>query len=68
MSERPMVIDSRERRALVDSALATLRIEGLEPSDDVKAVAERFVAGELSPEDLDRALERLLGSRQVHVS
>ncbi|MGC2660358.1 MAG: antitoxin VbhA family protein [Bryobacteraceae bacterium] len=60
--------DRQARRSMVDGALGTLRLEGLKPSDDVIALADRFVAGEITFEELDHGIERLLSTRQVHVS
>ncbi len=57
----------RDRKALADSALASLRLEGLEPSAEVQELVGRFVSGEITVGELDRAIERLLSSRQVHL-
>ena len=54
----------REQRAReVNNALASVRIEGLEPSEDAKALFCRYVAGELSAEEMDRAFDLLFDSK-----
>jgi hypothetical protein len=59
-----------ERRERVARALASVRLEGLEPTDAAKAVFGRYVAGGLTTEEM--AVEiRELNAREfgpVHVS
>lgn len=54
----------QSRRAMVSNVLGTLRLEGLEPSSEMMALAERFVAGEINFGELDRAMEKLINSRK----
>jgi hypothetical protein len=50
---------TRIRRAReVENALASVRMEGLEPSDEAKAMFQRYIDGDLTSEDLDRAFDR----------
>ncbi len=52
---------ARQQRAKeVENALASLRMEGLEPSDEAKAIFQRYVVGELSSEEMGRAIDQLL--------
>ena len=55
----PTTDQARIRRAReVENALASVRMEGLEPSDEAKAMFQRYVDGELTSENLDRAFDR----------
>jgi hypothetical protein len=47
-----------ERAREVDNALASVRMEGLEPSDEAKAMFQRYVDGEMTSEELDREFDR----------
>ena len=52
---------ARLRRAKeVENALASVRMEGLEPSDEAKAIFQRYVDGELSSEEMGRTIDQLL--------
>ena len=58
------------RRARVERALASVRLEGLEPTDEAKAIYDRYVAGELT---VDETAEEILALNArkfgpVHVS
>ena len=46
-----------QRQREVENALASVRMEGLEPSDEAKASFQRYVDGELTSEELDRAFD-----------
>jgi hypothetical protein len=46
-----------QRAREVDNALASVRMEGLEPSDEAKAMFQRYVDGEMTSEELDRAFD-----------
>ena len=46
-----------QRAREVDSALGSVRIEGLEPSDEAKAMFQRYVDGDISSAELDRAFD-----------
>jgi hypothetical protein len=38
----------------VENALASVRMEGLEPSDGAKKIFQRYVEGELTSDEMDR--------------
>ena len=46
-----------QRAREVENALASVRIEGLEPSDEAKAMFQRYVDGEVTSEELDRGFD-----------
>lgn len=46
-----------ERAREVENALASVRMEGLEPSDEAKALLQRYVNGEVTSENLDRSFD-----------
>jgi hypothetical protein len=48
-----------ERRLHVDNALASVRLEGLEPTEAAKAIFARYVAGEISADDLNSEIQTL---------
>ena len=58
-----------ERQARVARALASVRLEGLEPTDAAKAVFDRYVAGELSTQDMAAEIQALNARefRPIHV-
>ncbi len=59
-----------ERQARVDRAMASVRLEGLEPMDAAKAVFDQYVAGDLTIEEMGAEI-RALNAREfgpVHVS
>jgi hypothetical protein len=47
-----------QRAKEVENALASVRIEGLEPSEEAKVIFQRYVDGELTSEELDRTFDR----------
>ena len=47
-----------QREREVENALASVRMEGLEISAEAQSIFQRYVEGELSSEELDRALDR----------
>lgn len=58
MAARAIVIPEVEREQRASEAehgLASVRLEGLAPTDDAKALFGRYVDGELSPEELEGA-------------
>jgi len=73
MSTIPLRITEQERaerEASVAQSLATVRLEGLEPTDETKALARRYVEGELTLEEMGAEI-RALNARKfgpVHVS
>jgi hypothetical protein len=59
-----------ERQARVTRAIASVRLEGLEPTDGAKAIFDRYIAGELTIEEVGEEIQAL-NARQfgpVHVS
>jgi hypothetical protein len=66
-------ITDQERAARafgVENALASVRLEGLEPSEGAKAIFERYVAGELTLDEMDEEI-RALNAREfgpLHLS
>ena len=46
-----------ERALLIDNALASGRMEGLEPSPGAMAIFQRYVEGELTMEQMGRAID-----------
>jgi Antitoxin VbhA len=52
--------EERARRAAdVENALASVRIEGLEPGDDAKAIFRRYIEGELTLAEMGAAIDAL---------
>lgn len=52
---------AREQRAReVDNALASVRMEGLEPSPEAKAIFQRYVDGELTVDEKAKAFQEFL--------
>ena len=52
---------AREQRAMeIEDALASVRMEGLEPSDEAKAIFQRYVDGMLTAKERSRAIAELL--------
>ena len=47
-----------QRAREVENALASVRLEWLEPSEEAKAMFQRYVDGELTSEELDRAFDQ----------
>jgi hypothetical protein len=59
-----------ERRARVARAIASIRLEGLEPTDAAIAVFNRYIAGDLSTGEMAAEI-RALNAREfgpIHVS
>jgi hypothetical protein len=50
-------------KLVADNAIATMRLEGLEPSQEAKDILERYVAGEFSSDELFDVIDRLLSKR-----
>lgn len=48
-----------ERQLHIDNAVASVRLEGLEPSRSALAVFERYVNGELSIEEMGAEVQAL---------
>ena len=59
-----------ERQARVARAVASVRLEGLEPTEAARAVFDRYVAGDLTTEEMAAEI-RALNAREfgpIHVS
>jgi hypothetical protein len=48
-----------ERQARVTRALASVRLEGLEPTESAKAVFDRYAAGELTTQEMAAEIQAL---------
>ena len=46
-----------QRASEIEEALATGRLEGLEPSAGARAIFQRYVDGELTSEEMGRAID-----------
>jgi hypothetical protein len=57
-----------QRAKEVENALASVRMEGLEPSEEAIAMLRRYVDGGLSSEELDRAFDRYFDRKYGPVS
>ena len=53
-------LDAERRRLGVESALGSLRIEGLEIDDETWAIFDRYIVGEI---EIDELMPRLLALR-----
>ena len=53
--------DQTERRRMVDSALGTTLMEGVSPGPEVLALSERFVACEITMQELGTAIRAIDG-------
>lgn len=50
-----------EQRARdIENALASVRMEGLEPSREAKAIFQRYIDGELTPQEKAKAFQEFL--------
>lgn len=52
-----------ERVREVENALASVRMEGLEPSDEAKTIFQRYVEGVLTSAEMGRAIDQLLDDK-----
>ncbi len=68
---KPITDEERtERQARVARAVSSVRLEGLEPTEAAQAVFDRYVAGDLSTDEMAAEI-RALNVRQfgpIHVS
>jgi hypothetical protein len=55
------VADISERRRIIDSALGTTLAEDVSPSPEVLALSERYVAGEISMQELGTSVRAKYG-------
>lgn len=52
---------TRLRREMeVENALASVRLEGLEPSPEARVIFQKYVEGQVSLEEMGRAVDQLL--------
>ena len=51
-----------EREKGIENALASVRMEGLEPPEEAKAIFQRYIDGDLSAEAMGKAIDSLLDS------
>lgn len=62
---QPMLVDpvtqQMERRRIVDSALGTTLAEGVSPGPEVMALAERYVVGEITLQELGASVRAMSG-------
>ena len=49
-----------QREREVENALASVRMEGLEPSAEANDIFQRYVEGDLTLEEMGRAVDQLL--------
>jgi Antitoxin VbhA len=49
-----------QREREVENALASVRMEGLEPSAEARDIFQRYVEGDLSLEEMGRTVDQLL--------
>jgi hypothetical protein len=63
VSELPPAADVQEarRRRIVDSALGTTLAEGVSPGAEVIALSERYVAGEITLQELGNSVRAMSG-------
>jgi hypothetical protein len=52
-----------QREREVENALASVRLEGLEPSAEARDLFQRYVEGDLTLEEMGRAVDQLLDSQ-----
>jgi hypothetical protein len=57
-----------ERHARIERATASVRLEGLEPTDAAKSIFERYVSGELTIEQMGAEDSSAEEFGPVHVS
>ncbi len=48
-----------ERQAAAERALASVRLEGLEPTESAKAVFQRYLSGQLTVDELVQEIQAL---------
>jgi hypothetical protein len=58
-----------ERRARVARAVASVRLEGLEPTEAANAIFDRYVAGDLTTQEMAAEIQALNARefRPIHV-
>jgi len=61
VSEVIATAQMEERRRIVDSALGTTLAEGVSPGPEVLALSERYVAGEITLQELGSSVRAMYG-------
>jgi hypothetical protein len=67
---KPITDEERtERRARVTRAVASVRLEGLDPTEAANAVFDRYVAGDLTTQEMAAEIQALIARefRPIHV-
>jgi Antitoxin VbhA len=59
--EANAVAQMEERRRIADSALGTTLAEGVSPGPEVLALSERYVAGEITLQELGSSVRAMYG-------
>jgi len=54
-------LQRKERRRIIDSALGTTLAEGVSPGPEVIALSERYVAGEITLQELGVSVRAMSG-------
>ncbi len=55
----PASAELADRRRFVENALGSLRIEGLEIDAQTRAIADRYIAGDISGDEMTQAILQL---------
>jgi hypothetical protein len=63
VSELPPAAEAQRarRRQIIDSALGTTLAEGVSPGPEVIALSERYIAGEISLQELGNSVRAMSG-------
>jgi len=51
-------IEKGKRKKAVETALASLRLEGLDPGDFGRSLAEKFINGEMTTEEMGLEIDK----------
>jgi len=60
MAAKTMDRTRMQREREVENALASVRMEGLEPSVEARRIFQRYVDGDLTLEEMGRSVDQLL--------
>lgn len=54
-----VIVDPKraQRESVIENAVASVRLEGLEPSNEAMAIFQRYVDGELTMDEMGQAME-----------
>lgn len=58
-----MAVITGDKARDIENALGSVRMEGLEPSGEAKAIFQRYVDSDLTLEEMGRAIDRLLDAK-----